>query len=249
MNRTPPLLPLFFVCFILQLLIGCTRIPLYGYIEGIVEYDVSYPEFNKEGNIVNAFFPKKAKTYFTRNKTLTEISSAFNLFRIAIVSDAEEKKVRAYLKIMNKRIWTEYDSTQIIKKLSEYPPFIVADKIDNVVGCNQITCSLYKIVFLKPFVPDFDLMASTKIRAGNVFWATPFKDIKGFLLKYQIYYFGLLMSFSCSGISSTSVSNDMFAHDNSYEKVPVDAFEQEIITLLRDFGGINKNADTLATSM
>lgn len=217
-------------------LINCTRVPFVGYLQGVVEYEVRYPEIEEKSPALASLLPKTAMCYFRRNEALIEISGALNLFRIAVYSSVKERKVRAFLKILNRRIYTEYDSSEVRKKIEEYPPFTVVEGPDRQKA-GEVECRVFKIVFLTSLLPDFDLWVTNEIKAGDVFWYTPFYRVtKGFLAKYQIYHFKVLMEFTLKGVEDKIPPSEVFELDTTYTRVSIEEFENEVNRFLKEMG-------------
>lgn len=230
-------LPLIIIGIFSLFFLSCHRIPFYGYTEGVVQYTINYPQLESAGNPIVSLLPSSAKTYFDKNHLCTEISGPMGTVKITMIVSTQKKEIYASLKLLTTKIYTIYDSNKIKEKLSEYPSFVVLPFSGEPpkVNCFDITCYKYTIISTIPGASDFDLLASTQIK-WDYSWFTPYTNVKGFLLKYRAYYFGLLMDFTATSISSEDVDSKTFEPNTSYTYVSPEDFEKEIKETLKLLG-------------
>ncbi len=215
---------------------GCEKIPFYGIIEGVVEYMVSYPEMAGRNSPLASLLPSKATMYFNTRYSAVEIAGLMGFFRLNVISDSKGKILRAYLKVLTTKIYTVYDTTEILRKLGEYPQYCVIEpqhgKRIKYIG---LECFRYYMMSLKPGTPDFEVLVTGEIKTTSPFWYTPFNSMGGFLLKYDIRHFDVYMRFEATSVKSVDVPGDIFKHDTSYKYVEPSRFEEEIKLLLKQF--------------
>ena len=138
------------------------------------------------------------------------------------------------LKIFKKRLACEYDQIDLEEMLHDFPPFTIikSNKIDTVAG---IPCRTAKGVFYNMDEPNIDIYYTNSIAVKNPNWCSPFAELEGFLLGYDIDMFDMRLRLIAEEVRATPVEDKEFLIEENYKMVSYKYIKVELEKLMESF--------------
>jgi hypothetical protein len=200
---------------------------------GIINYAVSFP-LMEEGNTIASIMPEKMSMKFQDNKYKTEFSTYGGMFRSNIVVDGNEKEYNQMLKVFRKKLSCSFHEIDINELLVEFPPFevIPSNKRDTIAG---VACKHAHGVYHDIGIEDIDIYYTEEIMLTDPNWCTPFADIDGVLMGYDVDMFDIRMRLRATEVLSESIEDSEFVVDKDYKHVSYKYILTEIEKLMSSF--------------
>src|SRR3954471_10306122 len=169
---------------------GCKETDEKFISEGEIEYSAKVID---QSNPIASMAPSKMTIRFKADKSCAEMSTGLGLFSTSFISDPSEKTVTQLVKILNKKFMLIQNEKSIEKENAVYSfRFIPTKETKLIAGYN---CTKVHVVPTDETMPPFDLYYTDELNIKDPNFASPFKEIKGVLMEYQMKKFGLEMRF------------------------------------------------------
>lgn len=199
--------------------------------EGYIEYNIEYLDNSMESFMVG-LLPKKMTIKFKNNNTINKIEGFSGIVSFTHIQNYREKENITLVKILNKKY-------KYIEKLNSESLFF-----EQLPGMNiELTDSTKEICGFKAkqahiSAPDsqikpFDIFYTNDIVINHVNALTPFKEIDGVLLEFQIKFYDMNMRLTVNKIEAAEVSNEEFNVPKGYDEINRNTMV-EIIELLKN---------------
>lgn len=200
------------------LLFSCRELTDEKYIsEGIIEFDITYPEAD-ENSLLAGLMPDKMIMTFKDNKIAYDMTGGLGMFKTTLISDPKKRTVTQLVKIMNKKFALVADSVEVKSLMAEFPVAGIQpeDKTKIIAGylSKKATVSMKD-----PKHPAFNVFYTKDINLKEPNWSTPFKSIDGVLLEYQIKKYNIEMKFVATSVMKADVPDSTFALPADYKIV------------------------------
>ena len=201
--------------------------------QGKVTYKVTYPEM-EEDNMLASILPEEMKVTFKGNQYNSEFSTYGGIFKNKITVDSDNRQYSQMLKVFKKKLACEYDEVDIDELMQDFPPFVIiqSDIQDTLAG---IPCKRAHGVFYDLNAEDIDIYYSEYIGVKNPNWCSPFDEVNGFLLGYDIDMFDIHMRLMAEEVIQTEVDKQEFIIDEEYKRVSYKYIKVEIEKLMESF--------------
>lgn len=201
--------------------------------KGVVNYAVTFP-FMEDGNTLKSIMPDKMTMKFQDNKYKTEFSTYGGMFRSNVVVDGETETYSQMLKVFRKKLACKFDAININELMMEFPPFevIPSGKLDTIAG---IPCKHAVGVFHDLGTENIDIYYTDEIMLENPNWCTPFSDINGVMLAYDVDMFDMRMRLRATEVLADSFEGEEFKVDPAYKMVSYKYIRTEIEKLMLSF--------------
>ena len=194
--------------------------------EGTIEYG---SEIINKDHPMAFVAPSKMTVQFKNSVCKGELSAAAGFFTTTFIADPEKKEVTQLVRLVNSKMAHVFDRKKV-EKLNEnvYPPFKV-EKTKETKEIAGYKCKKAKIIFDNKKHENFDIYYTNAINIKNPNWSTPFHDIDGVMLEYQLLKYGMELRFTAKKIDKNPLENDTFKIPAGYKTVP----EKEIDDLFK----------------
>ncbi|NNK80690.1 MAG: hypothetical protein HKO93_04255 [Flavobacteriales bacterium] len=201
--------------------------------EGKIEFDVSFPHI-EEDNVMSSILPEKMSMTFKGNRYNSEFNTYGGVFKNKICVDTENREYSQMLKIFKKRLACNYDKVDIDEMMLDFPPFTIieSDIVDTLAG---IPCKKAKGVFYDLDTEEIDIYYTDKIKVDNPNWCSPFSELDGFLMGYDVDMFDIRLRLTAQNIEEVEVSEDEFLIADDYKMVSYKYIKVEIEKLMESF--------------
>ena len=205
------------IIILLILVNSCTVKKEKAIDEGILEYNVEYLTSKKENPIVN-LLPPSMCIKFKNNSTYTLIKGWMGVFSLSYISNYENATNTTLLKIMNQKYFysSQFRDSNMIFDDFEGMNLQFTNDTKKILGYN---CKKVIATFKNTNTPSFDVYYTNEIKIKNATFNTPFKDIDGVLMEFNIKMSQIPMRLTISKVNSVEVSDDVFDIPSSYIKV------------------------------
>ena len=201
--------------------------------EGRINYAVTFPHMD-EDNVMMSILPNQMTISFKGNRYNSEFNTYGGVFKNKISIDTKDRTYSQMLKIFKKRLACKYDQIDLEEMLNDFPPFTIiqSDNIDTIAG---IPCKMAKGVFYKMDEPDIDIYYTDRIAVNNPNWCSPFADLEGFLLGYDIDMFDMRLRLIAEEVVATPVEDEEFLIEENYKMVSYKYIKVELEKLMESF--------------
>ena len=185
--------------------------------EGMIEFKITYPE-TEAGDLMAGILPHEMVLKFKDNKTAGELSAGMGVFKTALIANPVTKVVTQLLKIMNKKYALVLDSNEITNLYSELPEMKIhfVDETKEIAGYK---CNKAIVTFKDNIKEEFSIYYTNDIGISNSNWPTPFHEISGVLLEYQVRKYNYEMRLTAVKVTKAKIEDSVFDIPPDYEEI------------------------------
>ena len=203
---------------------GCKSIFYQDIDEGIIEFDITYPN-NEAGELLAAFLPDEMTLKFKNDKTVGTFSAGMGVFKATMISDPNNKTVLQLFKVLKEKYVHEFDSAQIKFLFSEInePKITFVDETKVIAG---YSCKKAIVTFKDNIKEEFSVYYTNEIAIKNSNWFTPFYEIDGVLLEYQVRKYNYEMRLIAKEVISEEIDDAEFEIPEGYLDVGASEMER-----------------------
>lgn len=223
--------------FILAVVIfinGCTTYFDSGKVsEGIVEFDVSYPELDPS-SVLADLLPTKMVMKFKDDKFVTDLSAGFGMFKMSIVNDGDEKEFSQLVKLINEKFIVSYDEVAANKSLEK----LQVARIEETGKTKMIAdfkCKEAMVHLEGDSSEPFTIYYTDEIKLANSNWFNIFSAIDGVLLEYQIERYNLCTRFKATKVIQQEIEDEAFDISEEYESITEDEMNFKMEEIFNNF--------------
>lgn len=197
-----------------------------GINQGKIEYDITYPNIPEDSYLLD-LMPKKMETTFKNNNFRNDIVAGMGMFKTSVICGAGQNTITHSIKILAKK----YASTLTPDQVSALNPdfqnieITLTEEEKEIAGYH---CKSARVDVLGDSTWSFTLFYTDEIRIKDANIHTPFKEIDGVLLEYDIYSYNTHMHFSANKVIQSEVQKEDVTLENGYEIVEVEKIKSEI---------------------
>ncbi|MBE9468478.1 MAG: hypothetical protein IMY72_09210 [Bacteroidetes bacterium] len=205
------------IIIILLTLINSCTVNEKVFDEGVLEYKIEYLTNKKETPIVN-LLPPSMYIKFKNNSTYTFIKGWMGVFSLSYISNSENETNTTLLKIMDKEYYysSNFRDTNFVFDDLEGMNLQFTDDTKEILGYN---CKKVIVTFQDEDKPPFEVYYTNEIKIKNLTLNTPFKNIDGVLMEFNIEMQKIPMRLTINKVKPAKVSDDVFYVPSSYIKV------------------------------
>ncbi|RLD64387.1 MAG: hypothetical protein DRJ01_00885 [Bacteroidetes bacterium] len=185
--------------------------------EGVLEYNIDYLTTKKEHPIVN-LLPSSMYIKFKKDNTYTLIKGWLGVFSLSYISNNEEKINTTLLKMMNQKYYftTNFEDTNFVFDSFDGINLEFTNETKKILGYN---CKKVIATCKEPEIPTFEVYYTNEINIKNSTLNTPFKEIDGVLMEFNIKMSKIPMRLTISKVKSVNIPDEIFKIPPSYVEV------------------------------
>ncbi|MCB0794155.1 MAG: hypothetical protein KDB88_05415 [Flavobacteriales bacterium] len=213
---------------------GCSQVLMRDHIsEGIIEYALSFPDYDPNGLMVG-MLPERTTLTFGKDKQLAELSAGMGVFRTAIVSDNANQRMDYHLSVLSKKIVAHIQHRDLSTLNKEEPPLVILEttEVDTIAG---YPCRKAIAIFASIDAPEIELYYTDRISMRDPNWFSPFSELPGVLLRYEMVQHGMRMRLDAVAVRSQKVDQELFSLKAGYEQVSPEVLDHELGEVLSTF--------------
>jgi GLPGLI family protein len=187
------------IAYLLIAQVGCDV--LGAKTEGVIVYDMSYPKPHPDRS-TQAMMPSEMEFQFKDDKYINDLSIMGGVISIKYVVDNQKKELVEYAKILSNKFAAKINQSTLPTLLKDVPVHtvkLVEGETKEIAGykCKK---AVVTVAAKDPYT--FDVYYTTDIALTDPNWCTPFKDIPGTLMEYQIEKFNVVMKFTAKEVKN-----------------------------------------------
>ncbi len=194
--------------------------------EGIIEYEITYPNIDKDDIFMLGMMPKEMKMKFRDNNTIGELKTGAGVFTTKFITNNNQRNLFHYLKLVNKKYGLILDSAEIYSTYAKMPEgmkLVLSDSTKVIAG---FKCKRADAVFTDP-KKNFAIYYTDDIGIKDPNWCSPFHEISGVLMEYNITQFNIEMHLTAKTVTAVDLGDDEFAVPTDYEKITQSEMEEK----------------------
>jgi GLPGLI family protein len=184
--------------------------------EGLIEYKVTPID---PGNPMAALAPTKMTLKFKDNYCAAQMSAGLGLFGISFISDPEKKRFMHLVKLMNSKYALIFQGDEAITKDVDADPKPIIEKTNDTKIICGYNCKKAIVTYKDTSIAGFDIWYTNEINIQHPNWSTPFHDIDGVLMEYQMKRYKLELRFTCKSVSKAEIDNSTFDLPAEYKVI------------------------------
>jgi|APTNR8051073442_1049403.scaffolds.fasta_scaffold01210_5 hypothetical protein len=201
--------------------------------QGVIEYALSFPDYDPNG-LMAGMLPERTTLTFADDKQVAELSAGMGIFRTTMVMDGVEKDLNYHLSMMSKKMVAHLRPNDLRLFNAEIgrPTIIFTDDRDTIAG---YPCRRAVAVFDRIDHPETDLWYTDRIDLKNPNWASPFAEIPGVLLRYDLVQYGMRMRLDAISVTEAEVDLAKFQVKADFDPVQPEVLHHELAEVLGTF--------------
>ncbi|MBL4754049.1 MAG: hypothetical protein JKY52_10715 [Flavobacteriales bacterium] len=209
---------------LLIFLSGCDTLFHEDIKEGYIEFEITYPETDAQSIIFN-ILPTEMILRFKDDRTAGSLSAAMGAFQTEMLAFPETKTVYQLVKIMNDKHALRVDSTEIESLYAELPEmkihFVDSTKLVAGYKCKKAT-----VTFKDNIKEEFSIWYTDEIDIANSNWCTPFHEISGVLLEYQVRKYNYELKLVATNVVKEEIDESYFDIPKDYVEIDQDGMDK-----------------------
>lgn len=202
--------------------------------QGELEFEILYPYYQGSG-LMASMLPDKMSMVFKDGVYKTEVSRG-SIFKSSFIIDCNKKTVTNLFQFGTRKYYAVMNEKAVKKMLSTEPKpqYLDSNDGDSLAG---FLCKKTVAYYEELEQPDVAIYSTSDIKIPNSNWWTPFHEIDGVLLEYEVERFNFRMRFSATNFTQREVEDSEFDIPSGYKKVSIEKIEKELKEV---FGSLTK---------
>ncbi len=197
--------------------------------EGSIEYEITYADSMKN-DIMYSILPSKMFLKFKPDFTLNELKMGMGIITASFIANAENKTLTSLFKVVDKKYALKFTPLQTTKELNKLPKF----SIKYVSETKQIAgykCKKAIATEIGNEVNSFPIFYTTDIHLKNPNWNSPYPEITGVLMEYQLVHNDIAMQVTAKKVELEDLDDAIFTASEEYKVVQ----KEELPEIIQDF--------------
>lgn len=205
-----------YILLLFSLLFACRDGRIDRQPQGIIEYEVTY--LTNESSMPTNLLPRKITLKFRGNKNITTIEGFMGMFALSNITDLRKGRNITLLKVMDKKLYYSGEHNEVPFFFENMKDFDIRYLNDTalIAGFN---CKRAVVSFADTSAKPFDLYYTNDLPVEEPNRLTPFKDIDGLLVAFNILMPNVEMRVVAKQYKPVPVSGDIFEVPDGYKKV------------------------------
>ncbi|TXI79818.1 MAG: hypothetical protein E6Q44_08575 [Flavobacteriales bacterium] len=201
--------------------------------EGVIEYALSFPDYDPNG-IMAGMLPEKTTLLFSDDKQIAELSAGMGVFRTTMVIDGIDQVLDYHLSLMSKKMVAHLQpgDLSLFNQDSGKPTILFTSDRDTIAG---FPCKRAIAIFDRIDHPETDLWYTDRIALEHPNWFSPFAEVPGVLLRYDIVQYGMRMRLNAISVQPGEVDPSRFMVKKDFESVKPEVLHHELSEVLATF--------------
>jgi len=205
-----------FILFCILLLLACRDGGTDRQPEGIIEYEVTY--LTNKSSMPTNLLPRRIILKFRGNKNITTIEGFMGMFALSNITDLRKGRNITLLKVMDKKLYYSGEHNEV-PFFFEYMKDFTIRYVTDTARIAGFNCKKAIVSFADTAIKPFDLFYTHDLLVEEPNRFTPFKDIDGLLVAFNIQMPNVEMRVVATQYNSTPVNGDVFEIPDGYKKV------------------------------
>lgn len=198
--------------------------------EGIIEYDITYSS-DSATTIPIHFLPKKMILLFNEHYASYKIEDMMGVFCITNITNVSRRTHVSTIKIFNKKYKYTGKKGEVPVFFKPESVFLIKESEDTVTFAG-VLCKKSRVTDLKSR-RKFDVAYSEDFFIKNPNINTPYSEINGILMKFEIDLGRMRLTLTAKKIIPSKVSNQDFRISDDFKAINEEKMREIIDTMIR----------------
>ncbi len=198
--------------------------------QGVVKYKITYNE-QSESTIPVELLPGLMIFKFNERNTINTISDFLGIFSISIITDRKKGKNITLLKIFDKRYYYEGKAKEAACCFGDFGD-LVFTKTEEQMDIASLPAQRVKVSSSNLHIDPFDVYYTNAIKSHNTNITTPYEEIDGVLLKFNLKLNNIAMEITAESVKFKEVKDDEFDIPENYKPVSREQMSKLINALM-----------------
>lgn len=216
---------------IISILFSCKKIEFKDRIkEGYIDYSIEYLDDTLD-RFIMGLLPKKMTVKFKNNNTLNKIESLSGIVSFTHIQNSKENKNITLVRVLNKK----YKYSEVINSSSlffEDTPDIKIEPLNEFKNIAGLNCTKALVTIPDGKTEPFYIYYTNDIIIHNPNAHTPFRELDGVLLEFQVKMYNMNMKLTATKIVEDKIESEEFKIPEGYIAINRKTME-EILSLLK----------------
>ncbi len=204
---------------------ACGKAPV---TEGKIMYSIDYPTIDKEKKTFTyMMLPKKQSFTFNQEHVKVKVKKA--MFDLSLLMGTDQDYFLSELSFDGEK-FVDLQGAETAELKTFIPSYEIAytNETDTMLGF-----TIKKAIATHPEIGEAEVWYTEDIQMPNANWYSPYRDLKGVLMKYTVNQFGLLMEFKASKFESISKDSVFYAKKGTGTQIELSVFQSELDELFK----------------
>ncbi|MCX7987643.1 MAG: hypothetical protein N2662_11970 [Bacteroidales bacterium] len=184
--------------------------------QGIIEYEVTY--LSNKSSMPTNLLPKKITLKFSGNKNITTIEGFMGMFALSNIADLRKNRNITLLKVMDKKLYYAGERNEA-PFFFEYMQNIRIQHTNDTLQIAGFKCKKAIVTFMDTTLKPFDVYYTNDLPVEEPNRLTPFKDIDGLLVAFNIQLPNIEMKVVASQYKKVEIKGIALEVPEDYKKV------------------------------
>lgn len=187
--------------------------------EGIIIYDIEYFETEKENPLIS-LLPTQMTITFKDDKAVSVFEGWMGIFSSCLITDISEGENKTLIKLSNEKYYYVSDINEPL--IGEIVDSIHIEKLNEEKEIAGYMCKKSHVSFIdtaKNTNTSFDIYYTNQINLKYPNINSPFKDIDGILMEFQMEVNNVEMKLTFNNLKIEKVPDSVFNVPNDYDFV------------------------------
>jgi len=184
--------------------------------EGIITYDITYFQTEKENPLIS-LLPTQMTITFKGDKAVSVFEGWMGIFSSCLITDISEGENKTLIKLSDKKYYS-------VSAIDE--PFI-GEKIDSIYIKNLeetkdiagYKCKKSTVKIYNPENSSFDIYYTDELNLKYPNINSPFKDIQGVLMEFQMEINSIEMKLTFNNLNTDKIHDSVFNVPEGYHNI------------------------------
>lgn len=182
---------------------------------GRIRFDIGYPN-PPEDPFIQSTLPDSIIYYFKDNLVRTEVNLAKGNIQLNYIANSKEKSLKESMKVYFTKSKYNYNQFDIEEYLDKYPKYQITETGNTKVIAGY-TCKEAQVLDKKG--SSFYIYYTSEFNANKPNWFTPFPQIDGIVLEYQMIQYNFLMHAKASKIEMMVSDSLSFKYSSDFNEI------------------------------
>nr|WP_321451799.1 hypothetical protein [uncultured Carboxylicivirga sp.] len=217
--------------FILLLFSSCSEKKVKSSDQGVITYTISYPK-EMMNNSLSTFLPGEMVSTFKNDDYKLHIKGDLNIYNLEYISRANGDSCFTLMKILDKKLFYPQKSGEKLFLFTNDDVHIklIKDSTKEIAGYN---CSMGIAQFANKKIPEIHFYYTEDINFKTPNANTPFKDVPGPLLEFNLFYQGMDLAFKAKSVKLKKVNDDEFIIPQNYRETNANEIKEIVSSLMQ----------------
>lgn len=189
--------------------------------EGMIEYDAKVIDMSHP---MASMVPTEMTCRFKGNKCALEMSAVAGLLNSVFIFNPDTKTLTQTVKLMNKKFCLVQTLEDIKAENKDYPLILTPTKETKMIAGYK--CIKVHVKVDNETQEEFDVFYTKELQIKDVNFASPYSQLDGVLLEYQIKKNGIEIRFTAKSVSKAEIEDEIFILNKEYKHISKTEMDQ-----------------------